>query len=242
MSAGVGTFTEALPPSVLPGDEELQLREVVRDLLAREAPATPAEFADGERRERLWALAAELGWPAIAVPENCDGLGLDFLAQAGLLEEAGKGPFPGPLSTTAAAAAVLVAAPAGGERDAALAAIAAGAVASLAVAGGGAGEGLAGAAAAVPDADLAASFVLLGEGEEGAEAFLLAGEDVKREPLGALADPGRPLFEIAFDPGAARALGTAATRSPALEGPLRCPTPRSTPPRPTSHPGPSSRR
>jgi alkylation response protein AidB-like acyl-CoA dehydrogenase len=206
-AAGIGA--EVLPPSVLPGDEELALREVVRDLLGREAPPTAAEFAAGDRRERLWATAAELGWPALAVPEECEGLGLDFLTQAGLLEEAGKGPFPGPLTTAAAAAAVLVAAPSGDARDGALAAIAGGAVASLAVIGDEAGEDLAGAAAAVPDADLARSFVLLGGSGLAAEAFLLAAEDIAVEPFGARVDAGRPLFALRFDPAAATSLGPA---------------------------------
>jgi alkylation response protein AidB-like acyl-CoA dehydrogenase len=204
----VGAGGSLLPPSVLPGDEEVQLREVVRDLLAREAPPEPAEFAAGDRRARLWQMAAELGWSAIAIDEEHVGLGLGFLAQAGLLEEAGKGLFPGPLTTTAAAAAILAASPAGDERDAALAAIAAGAVASFALAPGGDG-GLAGEAEWVPDADLASAFVLVAAVEGVPRAFLLRADAVVAEPVAAIADRGRPLFSLRFDPGAARALGAA---------------------------------
>ncbi|HEX4729954.1 MAG TPA: acyl-CoA dehydrogenase family protein [Solirubrobacterales bacterium] len=205
----VGAGGSLLPPSVLPGDEEAQLREVVRDLLAREAPPEPAEFAAGDRRARLWRMAAELGWSAIAIDEDHDGLGLGFLAQVGLLEEAGKGLFPGPLTTAAAATAILAASRAGDDRDAALAAIAAGAVASFALAPGGDDGCLAGEAEWVPDADLAAAFVLVAAVEGVPGAFLLGADAVVAEPVAAIADRGRPLFSLRFDPGAARALGAA---------------------------------
>jgi alkylation response protein AidB-like acyl-CoA dehydrogenase len=208
-AGGVGAERELLPPSVLPGDEEAQLREVVRDLLAREAPPAPAEFAAGDRRLRLWEMAAELGWPAIAIPEDCNGLGLGFLAQSGLLEEAGKGPFPGPLTTAAAAAAILTGTPAGADRDAALAAIAGGAVSTFALAGGREDGVLAGVVDGVPDADLAAGLVLLARGQEGPRSFLLDADAVTAEPAEPTADRGRPVFQVRFDPDSARDLGAA---------------------------------
>jgi alkylation response protein AidB-like acyl-CoA dehydrogenase len=208
--AGTGDEADVMPPSVLPADEELQLREVVADLLTREAPPTPAEFAAGDRRSSLWGMAAELGWSAIAIPEACDGLELGYLAQAGLLEEAGKGLFPGPLTTTAAATAILAATPPGTERDAVLGQIAAGTVVSFAAVEPAAGERLGGGAVDwVPDADLAAHVVLATSVDDEPRAFLLPIEAVAAERAAALVDPGRPLFSLRFDAAAARDLGAA---------------------------------
>lgn len=54
-----------------------------------------------------WQAIVELGWAAACVPEAAGGAGLPFVAAVGLAEEAGRAAYPGPLSVTLAATAVL---------------------------------------------------------------------------------------------------------------------------------------
>jgi alkylation response protein AidB-like acyl-CoA dehydrogenase len=53
-------------------------------------------------REDLWQEMVELGWTSLAVPEEAGGMGLPWVAVAGLLEEAGRAAFPSPLTEHAA--------------------------------------------------------------------------------------------------------------------------------------------
>jgi alkylation response protein AidB-like acyl-CoA dehydrogenase len=58
----------------------------------------------------LWKrISAELGWPAVAIPESCGGLGLSWVELAALLELAGEYLLCAPLfSTTCLGASVLL--------------------------------------------------------------------------------------------------------------------------------------
>lgn len=80
--------------------------------------------------ETLWPEMVALGWTALAVPESAGGIGLPWVAVAGLLEEAGRAALPSPLLSTLQATAVLAHAGAAGE--AALAEIAEGCAVTLA--------------------------------------------------------------------------------------------------------------
>ena len=64
------------------------------------------ELADEEGRiaqsQNRWAVLAELGAPALVVPESADGLGLSDVDLVGVLEEAGRAGLPEPLLETAA--------------------------------------------------------------------------------------------------------------------------------------------
>ena len=55
-------------------------------------------------------MLAELGAPALVVPEAADGLGLSDVDLVGVLEEAGRAGLPEPLLETAALAAPTLAA------------------------------------------------------------------------------------------------------------------------------------
>ncbi len=48
----------------------------------------------------LWDEMVDLGWTSLAVPEDAGGLGMPWVAVAGLLEEAGRAALPAPLLTT----------------------------------------------------------------------------------------------------------------------------------------------
>ncbi len=49
---------------------------------------------------QLWSKMAELGWPAIILPENCGGMGLGYVEMACVLEECGRTLVPEPLIST----------------------------------------------------------------------------------------------------------------------------------------------
>jgi alkylation response protein AidB-like acyl-CoA dehydrogenase len=98
-------------------DEQDALREGVRAVLDTECtPDALRAFAlaDEEGRaaqaENRWAVLAELGAPALVVPEAADGLGRNDVDLVGVLEEAGRVALPEPLLETAALAAPTLAA------------------------------------------------------------------------------------------------------------------------------------
>ena len=98
-------------------DEQDALREGVRTVLDTECTPDALrafELADEEGRaaqsQNRWAVLAELGAPALVVPESADGLGLSDVDLVGVLEEAGRAGLPEPLLETAALAAPTLAA------------------------------------------------------------------------------------------------------------------------------------
>ena len=98
-------------------DEQDELREGVRTVLDTECTPDALrafELADEAGRAELarnrWAVLAELGAPALVVPEAADGLGLSDVDLVGVLEEAGRAGLPEPLLETAALAAPTLAA------------------------------------------------------------------------------------------------------------------------------------
>jgi alkylation response protein AidB-like acyl-CoA dehydrogenase len=93
-------------------DEQEALREGVRTVLDTEctpdalrAFALADEAARAAQSENRWTVLAELGAPALVVPEAADGLGRSDVDLVGVLEEAGRVALPEPLLETAALAA-----------------------------------------------------------------------------------------------------------------------------------------
>ncbi|MFZ0251152.1 MAG: acyl-CoA dehydrogenase family protein, partial [Acidimicrobiales bacterium] len=93
-------------------EQQDELREGVRTVLDSECTPDALrafEIADEEGRvaqaQNRWAVLAELGAPALVVPESADGLGLSDVDLVGVLEEAGRAGLPEPLLETAALAA-----------------------------------------------------------------------------------------------------------------------------------------
>ena len=95
-------------------DDQLALRDAVRDLLARECPpevvraAWPPPDADGQgpgagarsdaaRLEALWAYLSEMGVLGLLVSEVDGGLGFDEVAAALVLAETGYAAVPHPV-------------------------------------------------------------------------------------------------------------------------------------------------
>jgi alkylation response protein AidB-like acyl-CoA dehydrogenase len=85
-------------------EEQEALRETARAFLAehssseqvRSAMQTEAGFAP-----ELWKqISAELGWPAVSIPEECGGLGLGAVELTALLETMGEALFCAPFFST----------------------------------------------------------------------------------------------------------------------------------------------
>ncbi len=98
-------------------EQQDELRAGVRTVLDTEcAPDALRAFevADQAGRAELaanrWAVLAELGAPALVVPDAAVGLGLSEVDLVGVLEEAGRACLPEPLLETAALAAPTLAA------------------------------------------------------------------------------------------------------------------------------------
>jgi len=106
------------------GPDEILLRDQARKLLRERFPVerlralVAADHDEAYRSEvqpapwdaELWRHVVELGWTALAVPEDAGGAGMPFVAVAALAEETGRVALPSPLASTFAAAMVLRAA------------------------------------------------------------------------------------------------------------------------------------
>lgn len=95
-------------------EDQRVIREEARRLLADRMPSERlrAVIAEGQGVDAaLWAtVAAELGWCALTIPEDCDGLGLGLTELALLMEAAGERLAPIPLwETTCLATPILMA-------------------------------------------------------------------------------------------------------------------------------------
>jgi alkylation response protein AidB-like acyl-CoA dehydrogenase len=85
-------------------DEQNALRGGVHDALADLAAPDrlAAMTADGARMPAdTWSRIADLGWPALLVPEPSGGLGLGLVDMTVVCEEMGKVPLPGPFFSSA---------------------------------------------------------------------------------------------------------------------------------------------
>lgn len=83
-------------------EEQVLLRDSARDFLSEEWPVAEMRrmLHAGERdaaADALWSKMGSLGWPALLVSEENDGLGLGMFDLAVLMEEAGRHLIPGTL-------------------------------------------------------------------------------------------------------------------------------------------------
>jgi alkylation response protein AidB-like acyl-CoA dehydrogenase len=87
-------------------DDQRLLADSARQLFERTYPTTEARKVE-EMPERfsadLWTQAIELGWPGIALPEECGGAGYGLLELAILAEELGRAAVTLPLLSSYAA-------------------------------------------------------------------------------------------------------------------------------------------
>jgi alkylation response protein AidB-like acyl-CoA dehydrogenase len=186
-------------------EEQEELRRYARQWMTermplarvRELMETPEGFDRSE-----WAAVAELGWQAMAIPEEYGGAGFGLMEVAVLLEEQGRGLFCGPfLSTVVAAANAVLLGGSEEQKSALLPAIAAGGmVVTLAVSeeqGGWDGRDLATSASRTDG----------GWTIDGAKRFVLDGHTADILLVAAQTADGVGLFVVEGDaPGVERSL------------------------------------
>ena len=92
-------------------DQQLEFRDAVRQVLAKECTVADVRAAYGSPAARTprWSMLAELGVTGLTVPEAFGGLGLGLVDLVPLVEEAGRVALPEPLATTTGVAAPLLA-------------------------------------------------------------------------------------------------------------------------------------
>jgi alkylation response protein AidB-like acyl-CoA dehydrogenase len=99
-------------------EDQLALRDAVRDLLAKECPPAAVRAAwtnETGRCPSAWAALTKMGVLGVVAPEAVGGLGLDEVDLVLVLEETGRCALPEPIVETAAVAAPLLAAHGDGE-------------------------------------------------------------------------------------------------------------------------------
>ncbi len=92
---------------VLPNEEEGKIRDSARAILEAECP--PALVRKMEKDARgydpvMWKKVSDLGWLAMALPEEHGGLGMPLVSLGIVMEEVGRAIAPLPLHSTLAAA------------------------------------------------------------------------------------------------------------------------------------------
>lgn len=84
-------------------EEQKILSKTARDFLESNCPSSfVLEMEEDEKgyTEALWRGMAELGWMALIIPEEYEGVGGDFLDLVVMLEEMGRACLPGPFFST----------------------------------------------------------------------------------------------------------------------------------------------
>ena len=92
---------------VLPSEEEQMVKNLAREFLEGECPPSLARAMEVDELGYppvLWKKMAELGWPALALPERYGGQGMPLTYLGVILEEAGRAIAPVPLHSTMMAA------------------------------------------------------------------------------------------------------------------------------------------
>ncbi len=89
-------------------DDQIEIAKQARRFCENETPMeyVRAMFED-ERgfTDEVWGKMAEMGWTGMRIPERCDGLGMDLLDLALILQEMGRAVTPGPFFSTVMLAA-----------------------------------------------------------------------------------------------------------------------------------------
>ena len=83
-------------------DDQIDLRDNVRAVLARECPASVVRgvYEGTDDASALWKQMVELGWPALGVPEEYGGVGMGSVELGIVAEELGRVSAPTPLLAT----------------------------------------------------------------------------------------------------------------------------------------------
>ena len=85
-------------------EEQKILQKTARDFLEAECPSSfvrEMETNDRGYTSELWGKMAELGWMALIIPEEYEGVGGSLLDLTIMMEEMGRACLPGPFLSTA---------------------------------------------------------------------------------------------------------------------------------------------
>jgi alkylation response protein AidB-like acyl-CoA dehydrogenase len=199
-------------------DQEL-LRKSAREVLSeRSTTGVVRAVMDSDTGfdEGLWSTIAELGWLGVAIPETEGGLGLGWIEQCILLEEAGRAILPSPyVSTVALALPVVLLAEPSAERSRLLAGIAEGSLrvtlaaleedgtwdvtsAGTTAAKDGDAYSITGTKAFVPDAHAAHELLVVAKTSAGYAIFSVPASEATVTQLPTL-DSTRRLGEVVLD-------------------------------------------
>ena len=203
-------------------DDQRALREAVRDALSGLVPTAELQAmteAGGRMPDELWRRITELGWQALLIPEEYDGLGLGLIDMTVVMEEMGKVPLPGPFFSSAVFATVaairlgateLLPDLASGAKRGTVAvdelAVAGDPLAAIGTTATGSGteRTLTGLKPTVPDGPTADWVIVVARDDEGLGAYLIENPSIDAVPA---LDPTRELGRLALDGAAARRIG-----------------------------------
>jgi alkylation response protein AidB-like acyl-CoA dehydrogenase len=198
-------------------DEEAELRDNVRDVLAGICPPSVVRAVYERKGDppAVWERMVELYWPALAIPEAHGGLGMGFLEVAIVAEELGRATVPSPfLATVTQFAPAIVELGGDAPRTDLLEAVAAGRLTgTLAIAErgrwglddvqatatpGAGGWVLEGTKDAVLDGASADEIVIVARGADGLGAFLVPRTAVTVQERTVI-DPTLPIADLVLD-------------------------------------------
>lgn len=175
-------------------EDQQSLRETLREFFAEQAPLERLREPHGGRGfdRKVWAGVAELGLPAMIVPEEHGGLGQTAREAWVMFTEAGRGLYGGPLLSGFAATQALLLSGDADARAAHLPGIADGStVATLALDGDGSARSSSAGVEAIADGD---TWVL-----SGAKTAVLAGHAADLLIVSATTSDGVGLFACSGD-------------------------------------------
>ncbi len=204
-------------------EEQLFIRDQARNFLSAEcSPALVREILDGEASYHagLWRQIVELGWTAMAIPEQYGGLGLGYLELCVIAEELGRALAPLPFSSSVYLASEAIRSWGSAEQQAEwLPRLAAGElIGTLACAEGPGSQRfglvfrdgyLSGDKWPVPDGDCADLAIVSASDDRGREGLYLVdlrAAGVSQKTLDSL-DPSRSQAQLSFSGAAAEPLG-----------------------------------
>lgn len=84
-------------------EEQEMLRTSARDFLTTECPKTLVRELEEDEKgysPELWQKMAELGWMGLVIPDEYDGMGMEFFDLTILIEEMGRNILPSPFFST----------------------------------------------------------------------------------------------------------------------------------------------
>ncbi|MFT4518674.1 MAG: acyl-CoA dehydrogenase [Halioglobus sp.] len=206
-------------------EEQQFIRDQARNFLSQEStPVVVRSVLDTDAAydQPLWQKIVELGWTAMAIPEEHGGLGLGYLELCVIAEELGRALAPVPFSSSVYLATEAIKSwGSEAQKQAFLPKLAAGDIIGTLATSEGIGrpavaiqvadDKVSGSKLPVPDGEIADFTVLSALNEAGDVTLYIADltdTGVTREPLNSL-DPSRPQARLSFDNVPLQALGDA---------------------------------